>query len=431
MANTRQRWIRLYGMCRRAAVPVLELAILFGLASGSVTAHAQTFSVLHNFGGGGNDGALPYAGVTLDAAGNLYGTTYNGGTFGYGVVYKLTPTGNNWTLSVINDFALSGGGVFPESRVVFGPNGTLYGTTSGGGSNGHCGMGCGSVFQLRPSPTVGHTPSAPWVLTLLYNFVEGDDGAVPLFGDLVFDSSAAMYGTASIGGANNTGVVFQLKPSGQGYVESAIQSFTGPDGYYPYGSVVFDRAGNLYTTAYEGGADGSGTVIELTPSGGEWTETTIYSFSAANDGRNPEAGLILDHSGNLYGTTYAGTPAAYADGTVFELTPSNGGWAESILHAFPYVANQHSGGPVSPLVMDAAGNLYGTTMGAGAYGWGRIFQLTPSNGGWTYKTLYDFTGGPDGAYPYGALALDANGNLYGTTSIGGNCCGVIWEIKMP
>ncbi len=428
MSNLRQHKNWIFATARQVAISAIAFAIVFGLAD---AARAQTFRVLHVFGGGGNDGALAYSGVTMDATGNLYGTTYNGGMLGWGVVYKLTHTGNSWTVGVINDFALSGGGIFPVGGVVFGPNGSLYGTTNGGGSNGRCGMGCGSVFSLRPSPTAGRTPSAPWVLTLLYYFDGGPGGGSPEYGDLAFDASGAIYGTASIGGAHNTGVVFQLKHSDQGYVESAIQSFTGPNGFYPYGSVVFDRAGNLYTTAFEGGANDGGAVVELTPSDGGWAGNVIYSFAGSNDGYNPKAGLVVDRSGNLYGTTFGGAYPGYSNGTVFELTPSNGGWQESILHAFPFAPQQLPGGPVSPVVMDAAGNLYGATTGGGAFGWGTIFQLTPSGGGWTYRDLHDFSG-PDGTNPYGALALDPNGNLYGTTSLGGSSCncGVVWELQM-
>ncbi len=419
-------WI--FGVGRRAAVMGLGFAIVFGLAAGTL-AHAQTFSVLHTFGGGENDGALPYAGVTMDAAGNLYGTTYNGGPIGFGMVYKLTRRNGNWTLAPLHAF--DGFGGFPKARVVIGPNGTLYGTTSGG-EGGSCDMGCGIVFNLKPPPTIPPAPMTPWVFTLLYIFEGGADGGSPQFGDLVFDATGAMYGTTLLGGTRNLGVVYKLAPSGQGYVESVLHNFIGADdGNNPYGSVLFDSAGNLYTTASQGGAN-FGTVVELTPSGGGWTETTIYSFLSFpnEDGQFPRSGLIFDRSGNLYGTTYSGYP--FGDGTVFELTPSGGGWSESVLHGFKYFPNHHPAGPESNLVMDAAGNLYGTSPGNGVYGWGNVFELTPSNGGWAYRDIYDFTGGSDGAVPTGTLTLDANGNIYGTASLGGTSCncGVVWEIQM-
>jgi uncharacterized repeat protein (TIGR03803 family) len=239
----------------------------------------------------------------------------------------------------------------------------------------------------------------------------------------------------------NLGVVYKLTPSGRGYSESVLHNFTdgyngGDDGYHPYGSVVLDTVGNLYTTASMGGANEVGVVIELTPSNGEWIETLIHSFAGQSpDGFQPMSGLIVDRAGNLYGTTYRGEPYSYSNGTVFELMPLGGGWTESILQGFPLVSSQPPGGPQSALAMDAAGNLYGTTTGEGAYGWGNVFELTPSEGGWSYRDVYDFTGASDGGYPYGTLAFDSDGNLYGTASVGGgnpSCnCGVVWEIQTP
>jgi len=392
-----------------------------------IRAAAQTFSVLHMFNGGGHDGALPYSGVTLDAAGNLYGTTYYGGNEGWGVVYKLARTGDHWAVTVINDFAASGGGNAPIGGVVFGANGTLYGTTTG---HVYCEMGCGAVFSLRPASSSGRTPAAPWVLTPIHYFTGGPDGGVPLYGNLAVDASGNIFGTTSTGGTNSAGVVFQFEPAGQGYTENVIQNFTGDNGYFPYGSVLADPDGNLYTTASAGGANGGGAVIEITPSGGGWIGNVIYSFAASNDGWNPKAGLTRDRAGNLYGTTYSGDYPDYSNGVVFELTRSNGHWQETILKAFPYVPQQPPSGPISPVVLDSAGNLYGTTNGGGAFGWGTVFELSPSAGGWTYRDLHDFSGA-DGTNPYGALAIDGNGNLYGTTSLGGTSCncGTIWELQ--
>ena len=219
MANPGQNSIQIFRMVQRAAATILALAIMFGLAGGTLVARAQTLTVLHTFGGGASDGGIPFAGVTVDVGGNLYGTTYYGGPTGHGTVYRLTRSNDNWAITLLYIFGSGGGGVFPEARVVIGPNGSLYGTTSGG-LNGSCEEGCGAVFNLKPGPT----PVAPWVFTTLYYFTGGADGGGPQYGDLVFDSSGAMYGTTYAGGTG--GVIYKLAPSGQGYMESVLYSFT-------------------------------------------------------------------------------------------------------------------------------------------------------------------------------------------------------------
>ena len=174
-----------------------------------------------------------------------------------------------------------------------------------------------------------------------------------------------------------------------------------------------------------GGANGWGTVYQLKLSGSGWAENILYSFQQGNDGLAPTAGLIFDPSGNLYGATQTG--GIGGGGTAFELTPLSGGtWNLSTLYGFLGPA---FGGPYRSVIMDNAGNLYGTTSGDGAHQWGSVFKLTRSSGGWTYSSLHDFTGGTDGGTPYGSLVFDANGNLYGTTYAGGaNGEGVVFEI---
>ena len=390
-----------------------------------------TFTVLHNFSGGG-DGAAPYAGLTIDAAGNLYGTTSAGGN-GYGEVFKLSPTHGSWPLTPLYRFTGGSDGATPVARIVFGPNGSLYGTTNAGGGSGTCTSpaGCGTVFNLQPTPTRPPTPLTPWIETVLYRFQGGTDGAYPGYGDLVFDSSGAMYNTASQGGTFSCpnhlgcGAVYKLTPSGRNWTQSVIYNFTGgSDGAFPLDGMVFDQAGNLDLTAWEGGIDNGGTVVQLTPSGSGWTETTIHQFTAASDGSGPYAGVILDSSGNLYGAASSSGPDS--GGTVFELTPPGGSWTYSVLQNF---TGSGAAGPLRNLVMDAAGNLYGTTAIAGAYSYGAVFKLTHSGNSWTYTSLHDFTGGSDGANPYCNLVFDSSGNIYGTASAGGaDGHGVVFEI---
>jgi uncharacterized repeat protein (TIGR03803 family) len=386
-------------------------------------APAQTFAVLHSFTCYG-DGCLPETGLTIDAAGNLYGTTVGGGAHQNGTVFRLRKSGSGWVLNPLYSFAGGNDGASPGGRVSLAPDGTLYGTTSEGGCSGCNGAGCGTVFHLIPSPAAPTSALAPWSETVLYRFSGGSDGARP-DGDLTFDQSGNIYGTAGGGGNNNYGVVYELTPSGVGWTETALYSPQGSGGgTNPSGGVVFDTSGNLYGVFFRGGL-GWGTVYQLSPAGSGWTERTIHSFSyTGSDGADPIGGLIIDASGNLYGTTSQGKTSV---GTVFELTPGSAGWTFNTLWPFPLQSN--STGPVDKLLMDAASNLYGTTFGLGAYNLGTVFKLTPSNSGWTYSSLHDFTGGSDGLFPWSSLVFDANGNIYGTNTEGGaGNGGVVFQI---
>jgi uncharacterized repeat protein (TIGR03803 family) len=410
MTNPRQHADSIPGTKRLAATVVFMLVV-----AAAQFAPAQTFNVLHSFNG--LDGRQPYSGVTLDREGNLYGTAYYGGT-GSGTVYKLTHAGSGWILNVLSSFAR--GGANPYAGVIFGPNGTLYGTTSkasGGGGNG-------TVFNLGPSPAVCKTSLCPWSEDLLYAFAGPPDGYGPGLGDVTFDPAGNLYGTTYSGG-NGYGIVYELKPSGGGWTENDLHSFGYGDGAYPYSRVILDNSGNLYGTTWGGGANADGTVFEMTPSGSGWTHTVLYSFQLASDGGNPYAGLIFDSSGNLYGATSSG--GAGGGGTVFKLTPSNNGsWTYSLLYSF---AGSNDCGPQNSLVLDAAGNLYGTTYCDGANSLGNVFKLTPSGNNWTYTSLHDFTGGSDGEIPFCSVAFDTSGNLYGTTVTGGaQGVGTVWEI---
>jgi len=399
------------------------LAMAFALAVATPRAQAQTYTVIHTFGGA--DGVSPWAGLTMDAGGNLYGTARGGGTHNDGTVFRLRKSGSGWVLNTLYSFAGGNDGTEPRGRVSLARDGTLYGTTFfGGGPGCYNGNGCGTIFHLIPPPVAPRSALTPWNETVLYRFSGGSDGGYPR-GDLTFDPPGNIYGTADYGG-DNYGVIYELMPSNGGWTQTVIYTPQGSGGGTdPQGGVIFDRAGSLDGVFEAGGQYGYGTVYQLSPSGSDWTEQTLYAFTGERDGQNPVAGLIIDSSGNLYGATSAG--GTYFGGTVFELTPNDGGWTYNWVYGFL------AGGVVDKLVMDAAGNLYGTTQVDGAYRFGAVFKLSPLNGGWIYKSLYDFTGRNDGAYPMSNLVFDANGNLYGTTSEGGspNClggCGVVFEI---
>lgn len=390
---------------------------------------AQNYQVLHQFSRAGSDGAVPYAGMTLDRAGNFYGTTVWGGySGGYGTVYRLAKLGSNWVFTSLYSFTGGTDGAMPESPVTIGPDGALYGTASIAGGQGNCQYqdqppGCGTVYRLRPPAHISPTTLPAWTETTIHAFSGTGDGAYPHAG-VVFDAAGNLYGAT---GANDqyllNGVIYELTPHQGSWQETTLYTFQGgSDGSDPYSSLIFDNAGALYGTTPGGGADNGGTVYQLTPSANGWTEKILYSFySDGSGGSMPFGGLIFDQHGNLFGTTDVGRPAP----TVFELSPGQGGWTFNVMSTLV-------SGSAAALVMDAAGNFYGTTIGGGAYpcnggGCGTIFRLTPSPGGWIYTTLHDFTG-DDGEWPMGPPVFN-NGKLYGTTQSGGAYrYGVIWEL---
>jgi uncharacterized repeat protein (TIGR03803 family) len=256
----------------------------------------------------------------------------------------------------------------------------------------------------------------------IYSFTGGSDGGIPLDG-LMIDGAGNLYGTASYGGPGGNGVVFKVNPRGK---ETVLHGFTGgTDGAKPEASLVMDATGNLYGTTTAGGASGAGTVFKVTRYG---KEKVLYTFTGTTDGASPEAALVMDKAGNLYGTTTAGGSAG--NGTVFKLAPrkkQGGEWKEKVLYSF----GQGTDGavPVAGVTL-VSGNLYGTTSAGGTYGYGTIFQLTPSKSGWTENTLYNFQGGNDGDVPYAGLIVDQSGNLYGAATGGGTGAGgTIFELS--
>jgi uncharacterized repeat protein (TIGR03803 family) len=407
-------------------VALVPLAIALAILTIAPMAYAQTLSVLHTFTGGG-DGGTPFAGLTIDEGGNFYGTTSAGG---YGTVFKLSHVGTGWILNTLYKFQGGNDGGYPYARVVFGPDGLLYGTTSDYGISGEY----GTVFSLQPPASACRSVSCPWTKTVLYHFTgAGGDGASPGYGDLAFDAEGNIYGTTFNGGGdggncspyNNCGVVFKLTRLGGSWTESVLWSFSqsGNGGCVPESGVVLDSAGNLYGTTFFCGADGEGVVYQLTQSGSSWTETVLHTFEGSSDGGFPFGGLLMDQQGNLYGSTTEG-PGGSNGGTVYELQPSGDSWTYRTLTAL-----SGDGGPADAPTMDAAGNLYFTSNADGTLGFGNVFKLTPSGSTWVYTDLHDFNANDGGYYPSGSVALDAQGNLYGTTpETSASRWGEIWKL---
>ncbi len=412
----------------------LAIAVLAALLFLTVQAAvAQTFQVIHSFTGG-SDGSNPASGLTLDRGKNLYGGTGLGGNSSEycgttcGMIFKMARAGSGWIYYPLYLFPGQEGGAY-AGPLTFGPNGSLYG------------IGGDAVYNLTPPATRCVSFLCEWNDTLLWQFCCGADSP----GGLTFDQSGNMYSASEFGGLINhcsgglgCGYIFQLANVGGNWTYNVISEFhNGSQGAHPTGHLVVDSAGNVYgTTGGFFGGDGNGNVFKLTPSGsGYWNQTVLYTFQGGGDGKYPAAGVIFDQAGNLYGASAAG--GQNGGGTVFELTASTG-WTFNLLYSLSG-SMPYADGVLYSMIMDSAGNLYGTTYENGAYNLGNVFKLTRGSGGWTYTSLHDFTGGSDGAYPVGSLTMDSNGNLYGATEAGGNTssncnidlnyqCGVLFEI---
>jgi len=325
---------------------------------------------------------------------------------------ELSPDGHGgWNETVLHAFTGGNDGLQPGGGLVFDSAGNLYGVTANGGST--CdGVGCGTVYELSPNG------SGSWTEKVIYAFPTEADGR-DLSGTLIFDSVGNLYGTAASGGLGNAGTVFELSPDGHGgWSKRTLFQFGSYRGQSPLGDLIFDSSGNLYGTAGAGGVLGYGLVFQLVPrSTGSWTEHILYSFAGGMDAAYPGGGLIFDNAGNLYGVTFGG--GAHGQGTVFELVKlSTGGWKERILHSFGVAAGGQ--GPQGRLTFDTAGNIYGTTYDGGLVGCvregcGVAFELSPHTGYWSGKVLIDFSVGVDGGLPTGALNLDSSGDLFGVT----------------
>lgn len=401
-------------------------AYLFGACSllvcsvAAMPVSADPLKIIHTFVAI-QKGARPAAALTSDSTGTLYGTTYTGAADGNGTAFLLSPPAagsHRWIQTVLHRFSTNvKNGIYPDSSVILDAKGNLYGTTSEGGIND-----AGVVFELVRPANAGD----PWKEKVLHRFTGGSDGGT-LHGTLVFGADGNLYGTAGFGGTSGAGLVFKLSPRDAGHWKETVLFNFGNDagGGYPYSRPIFDAAGNLYATTLNGGNTGNGVVFELSPpagGNGTWTETVLHSFDAANDGVEPRMGVIMDSAGNLYGTTESGGNIGY--GAIFEVSPpANGGqtWTESVIYNFGFSPDGGSPG-LSGLVMDTSGNLFGTTETGGTLHHGVVFELAPpgqQGGSWTESVLHTFADSPDGAQPEAGLTFGAGGLLYGTTFYGG------------
>jgi len=419
---------------------VIAVAVTFFLnlhVASAVTASVSespsaTEAVLYSFLGTA-DGLYPDAGLVMDTSGNLYGTTAYGGGQGScilitnlycGTAFELSPSaGGGYTETVLHGFGAGTDGQNPQANLVL-RNGDLYGTTAYGGTHGF-----GTVFVLARVAGV-------WKEKVIHNFAGGaDDGQTPAAG-LVFDKKGNLHGTTNMGGPYpcgdfTCGTVFELSPvTGGGWKESILYTFIGgADGANPLSNLIFDSSGNLYGTTDGGGTSFFGTVFELSPVSGGWTESVIHSFTGGTDGQAPQAGVVFDAKGNLYGATVRG--GSTDTGVVFKLSPaSGGGWTEAILHSLS--GDSQDPGFQSGVIFGGE-NLYGTTGGTARLG-GTVYELIPTKSGpWTITVLYTFNGAPDGSQPHGGLIRGSSGNLYGTTYEGGDLVepgggGVVFEV---
>lgn len=377
---------------------IWRLAVLTVLlCSGAWAGNAA--KILYRFPGGGQ-GNLPLAGVVFDKAGNMYGTTYDGGAYGWGTVFEFQPTKSGWKHQVIYSLGYSDG-ANPLASVILDAAGNLYGTTVNGGSNR-----CGTVFRLTPS-------GGKWLHTVLYSFAgPPSDGCGPL--GLAIDAKGNLYGTTQAGGNTSNcfsgcGAVFELTPSNGVWAETVLYSFAGfPDAESPSSGVVLDAAANLYGESFAGGSNNGGTIFKLSHSRNGWKEVLLYTF-IQNEG-GPLGGVVFDNSGKLYGATESG-PGETGFGTIFRLAHSRTGWTESILHSFGGSDGRY---PRAGVILDSVGNIYGTTSEGGTQDLGAVFKL--ENKTWSDTVLYNFLGGSDGDGPEAGVTLGPDGNLYGTSS---------------
>lgn len=375
---------------------------------------AQTATTLLDFSA--NGGIEPYARMIVDSAGNLYGDTSTGGKptavnpYPAGTVFELSPGGKRgtWTETVLYTFLGGADGSEPTGALLADSKGDLYGTTFLGGAGGD-----GTVFELKVPK-----PGKKWKKTILFSFT-GTNGNQP-FAGLVADKAGDLFGVTTTGGQFNQGAVFEIKA--KTLAESVVYSFTGPEGNTPNGGLLIDSNGNLFGTASSSSvAPYAGSVFELSPPGAGlsgWTFTELHGFSGGADGGAPQGAMVEDGSGNLYGATFGGT--GYGNGTLFELSPSAGGYTYQVIFTF---SGSVGSNPFGDLALDASGNLWGSLLNSNdVNSSGALFVVTPPAGGagtWSQTVSYLFNGSAGGYSPYAGLTLDGKGNVYGANFSGG------------
>jgi uncharacterized repeat protein (TIGR03803 family) len=410
-----------------------RIMVVTTVLCGFTVSAGATNPLTNLFGFNGRNGSSPTDTLVADANGNLYGTTNQGGAHNDGIVFELTPTAQGpWKETILYSFAGGSDGVYPWAGVIFDSKGNIYGTTSLGGGSTNCTSGCGIVFQLAKGS------SGAWTEHILYTFSGKTDGSDP--NGLAIDAEGNLYGTTAGGGLQNCtvgcGTIFKLTPATSGaWKKTVLHVFRSgvTDGGEPYAALVFGPQGNLYGTTNVGGNTGCyslgcGTVFELKPSaGGGWSYKVIYFFGVAPDGFGPAGALVVDNQGNLFGTTGVGGGTScpdYGCGTVFELTPKGDDtWTESVLYRFQ--GGDDGAFPYAPVVVSAEGNIYVSTEAGGhpqtcsGFGCGTLEEITPSGSGtWTGNVLIHWGASP-GIEPYAGLISDAKGNLYGSVREGG------------
>lgn len=373
-------------------------------------------NVIYSFAGD-EDGEYADTDLEVDRAGNIYGSTVLGGDFGGGTVFQLTHTPGGWMHSVLYSFTGGADGGEPYKGVTLDRHGNLYGTAVTGGS-GSCEGGCGVVYKLTNS-------GGTWAQSVIHAFTGGDDGSGP-GARVTLDRNGDVYGMAPTGGANGLGTIYKIHPHRGEWIFQVIHTFTGgPDGSSGSAGRMMLSHGRLYGAATTGGQYGSGVIFELTPTPvGEWDFRVLYPFHGQPDGSFPYGALARAASGRFYGTTYYGGDNGI--GAVYELTPRFvGEWDERVLYSFQKGTDGNS--PISNVVFDAIGNLYGTTSEGGS-GSGTMFKLTPAGGQWIESIVHPFEGPPDGAFPYNGMVPNHDGHFYGATVHGGdNDDGAIYE----
>jgi len=388
-------------------------------------AGAQTYSVLTSFDY--TNGSDVYETPTVDSSGNVFGTTSEGGNSNCGVAYELVNNGGGvYTNTTLYNFTCLDDGGRPESGLVLDSSGNLYGTTSEYGANG-----AGVVFELV------NDGGGTYGYSVIHAFT-GIDGNFPE-GDLVWHNGS-LYGTTDEGGGGGCyygcGTVYRLTKTGSSWTHTTLHVFEElHDGNYPSGGVILDSNGNIYGTTEEGGTFYAGTVFRLSPAAGfrgpgvKYDETILHSFDAAADGCYVESGLVMDSAGNLYGT--ADECGVQYDGTVYQLKRSGGKYEFNVLLQFDYTNGEYPYEETGHLAIDSFGNIYGTAERGGANNNGVVFQLAA--GTFAYTDLHDFQAtANDGSEPYGGVSLDSHGNLYGTTYYGGTFgSGTVWQIANP